>query len=108
MPDRAAQYWSDIIVACAAMLGGLVGLYRQWQRGEVKRVRAAWIVGELLTSAFAGLLAWLVCKHSGASFEVTAAACGIAGHMGGRAIAWAERAALRKAGAVLGDDGAGS
>lgn len=52
------------------------------------------LIGEWTVSAFAGLITALICTELHFSFYVTAAAAGIAGHMGGRAIALTERAAM--------------
>lgn len=52
------------------------------------------LIGEWTVSAFAGLITALFCSELQFSFYVTAAAAGIAGHMGGRAIALTERALL--------------
>ena len=47
--------------------------------------------GEILTSAFVGVITFLLCQSSGLSMEVTAALVGISGHMGTRALFILER-----------------
>jgi hypothetical protein len=56
------------------------------------------LVGEWTVSGFAGLLAAYICNEMGLSFGMTAAAAGIAGHMGGRAIYIIEQKMLSKIG----------
>ncbi len=48
------------------------------------------LVGEWTISGFAGVVTALVCASLGWDWYLTAAATGIAGHMGGRAIGLAE------------------
>lgn len=52
------------------------------------------LIGEWAVSAFAGIITAFVCYELQFSFYATAALAGIAGHMGGRAIALLEQAAL--------------
>lgn len=52
------------------------------------------LIGEWAVSAFAGIITAFVCYEMNLSFYATAALAGIAGHMGGRAIALIEQAAL--------------
>lgn len=58
------------------------------------------LVGEVLTSAFAGILTFWLCEASDINPLVTAALVGISGHMGSRAIyhmeTWAEARFPRK------------
>jgi hypothetical protein len=53
------------------------------------------LVGEWSISGFSGMVTAYICQSSGFSFYVTAAAAGIAGHMGGRLIFLMERALSR-------------
>lgn len=48
------------------------------------------LIGEWSISGFAGLITAYMCVYLGLSFPLTAAVTGIAGHMGGRAIALLE------------------
>ena len=52
------------------------------------------LVGEWTVSAFAGMITAFICYEMQFSFYVTAALAGVAGHMGGRAIALIEQAAV--------------
>jgi hypothetical protein len=79
-----------------ALLGGLVSWYAKVRKGEI----AAWsinqLIGELATSAFAGLLAFWLCESMSLAPLVTASLVGIAGHMGTRAIQGLENFAQKR------------
>lgn len=81
-----------------ALLGGLVSWYAKVRKGELAGASITQLIGELCTSAFAGLLTFWGCEAAGMSPLLTAALVGIAGHMGTRAIAWAEETAKRRFG----------
>lgn len=55
------------------------------------------LIGEWVISGFSGVATALICVNLNVSFELTAAASGIAGHMGGRAIAVLESLWLNRA-----------
>jgi hypothetical protein len=78
-----------------ALLGGIVSFYAKVMAGRVHAWNVFHLVGEMATSAFAGLLAFWLCEWSGTPPLLTAALVGISGHMGARAIsgfeAWAQR-----------------
>jgi len=78
-----------------ALLGGLVSWYAKVRSGTVRAWHISTLVGELATSAFAGLVAFWLCTAATVPPMVTAALVGVAGHMGTRAIVllehWAER-----------------
>lgn len=81
-----------------ALLGGAVNWYSKVRRGEIPLWSINHLVGELATSAFAGLLCFWICESAGLSPLVTAALAGIAGHMGARAITAFEEWATGKFG----------
>lgn len=81
-----------------ALLGGLVSWYAKVRKGDIQAASITQLIGELCTSAFAGLLTFWGCEAAGMSPLYTAALVGIAGHMGTRAIAWAEETAKRRFG----------
>lgn len=93
-----------------ALLGGLVSWLTKVRRGDAAAWNLMQLIGELATSAFAGLLAFWICEWSGAPALLGAALIGISGHMGTRAIQAFETFALRRWG-VAGEqqptDGAG-
>lgn len=79
-----------------ALLGGLVSWFARVRKGETQAWNLSQLIGELSTSAFAGLIAFWICEWSGAPALLGAALIGIAGHMGTRAISTFETFALRR------------
>lgn len=80
----------------AALLGGFVSWYAKVRRGELAGWNVMHLVGELATSAFAGLLCFWLCESAGTPQLVTISLVGISGHMGTRAISAFEQFAQRK------------
>jgi len=70
-----------------AILGGIVSWYGKVRSGAIQAVSVMQFVGEICTSAFAGLLAFWVAEWAGTPAMLQAALVGIAGHMGTKAIA---------------------
>lgn len=79
------------VVLMTAIFGGLVSWYGRVRKGELPQTSVMVLIGELCTSAFAGLLAFWVCELSGFPPLLTAAIIGISGHAGARSILWFER-----------------
>lgn len=79
-----------------ALLGGLVSFYAKVRKGEAQALNVMQLVGELTTSAFAGLLCFWLCELAGAPALLGACLVGAAGHMGARAIATFEAFALQR------------
>jgi hypothetical protein len=81
------------VIALAAA-GGVVSFLRKVREGHARAFNLAEFVGEVFTSAFAGVITFWLCEAAGFSGLITAALVGIAGHMGSRAIfafeKWAE------------------
>lgn len=86
-----------------SILGGLVSFSAKVRRGEVHKLSAMQLIGEISTSAFAGLLTFWFCEWLGISQLITASLVGIAGHLGAKGIAIAEDAAKRKFKQQLGE-----
>lgn len=82
------------VMLATALLGGLVSWWAKVRKGEVNGWQIHTLIGELCTSAFAGLLAFWLCEWAGTPQLLTVSLVGIAGHMGTRAIAafetWAQ------------------
>jgi hypothetical protein len=78
-----------------ALLGGLVSFYAKVKAGHIERWNVMHLIGELTTSAFAGLLCFWLAESAGLPQLLTICLVGVAGHMGARAIAlfeaWAQR-----------------
>lgn len=69
-----------------AILGGIVNFMRKLQQGHARAFNLVEFVGELVTSAFAGVITFWLCEHAGISQLMTAALVGVSGHMGSRAL----------------------
>jgi hypothetical protein len=89
--------WYGYILGIS-IFGGAVAWWRRVKRGEVATAHIRDLIGEIATSAFAGLLAFWVCESLGVPLIITAPIAGIAGHMGGRAIDLIETHLLKRAG----------
>lgn len=84
-----------------ALLGGFVNWWGQVRRGEIPLASISTLIGELCTSAFAGLLAFFICEWANFPQLLSAALTGICGHMGTRALAMFEDWATRKFGSLV-------
>lgn len=71
---------------CLAVWGGTVHYIVSIKKGIVKEFSISELVGEWTISGFAGLLVAFICTEQGFSWQITAVATGIAGHLGGPAI----------------------
>jgi hypothetical protein len=94
MSEKTPETWSAltwIAVIALALLGGAVQYWRKLQAIPSRAFRLAELAGEMATSAFAGVITALLCQYAGFSLYLTAALCGIAGHMGSRALMHLER-----------------
>ncbi len=88
------------LVLAVALLGGIVSFYSKVRAGSVAAWNVFHLIGEMATSAFAGLLAFWICAYVDLAPLLTAAIVGIAGHMGARAISAFERWAQKRAGSL--------
>lgn len=79
-----------------ALLGGLVSWYAKVRKGEAQAWNLTQLIGELSTSAFAGLLMFWLCELSNSPQLLTASLVGISGHMGTRAITALENFAMKR------------
>lgn len=73
-------------VFALAVLGGVVNFMRKLQEGHARAFNIIEFIGEIVTSAFAGVITFWLCENAGFSPLVTAAFVGVSGHMGSRAI----------------------
>lgn len=71
--------------------GGVVSFYRKMRDGRARPFNVMELVGEIFTSAFVGVITFLMCEAAGISSILTAAFVGISGHMGSRAIGMFEQ-----------------
>lgn len=98
MPEKDPSNYpliTYIWVTALAAWGGVVGYIRKVNVGDIPRYSLTEFVGEVVTSAFAGMMTFWLCEAAGIAPLVTAAMVGISGHMGSRAIyqieTWAQR-----------------
>ena len=69
-----------------AMLGGAASFVRRVRNGEAKYSNIIELIGELVVSAFAGLVTFFLCRTANFDEMLTAAFIAISGHMGTRVI----------------------
>lgn len=79
-----------------AILGGVVSWYAKVRRNEIPASSMFHLIGEVTTSAFAGMLTFFACEYVNFPQILTAALVGVSGHMGAKLISMAEDAAKRR------------
>lgn len=95
--DPTTYAWvTYVYVAGLAAWGGLVSWLRKRRAGEVRPFNFMELVGELVTSAFAGVITFWLCEYTATPPLITAALVGISGHMGSRAIFQLEKLVEKK------------
>lgn len=103
MPEKDPSNYSLITylwVLGLAALGGAVNFARKVKEGSARAFNITELVGELITSGFAGLLTFWLCEAADLNKLLSAVLIGISGHMGSRAIFRIEKWAEDKFGAV--------
>jgi hypothetical protein len=93
------QYFFFLAVA---LLGGFVSWFGKVRRGELAAASLMHLIGELSTSAMAGLLAFWVMQWLQTPDMLQAAIVGVAGHMGAKFITWLESVMKRRAELAMG------
>lgn len=83
-------------------MGGIVSFVRKIRSGEARPYNIMEFFGELVTSAFVGIITFYLCEHANIDQLMTAVLVGVSGHMGTRAIyifekMLSERLGVRKA-----------
>jgi len=73
-------------VFALAVLGGRRNFMRKLQEGHARAFNIIEFIGEIVTSAFAGVITFWLCEKADLSPLITAAFVGVSGHMGSRAI----------------------
>lgn len=104
MPEKDPTTYSLLTYAWIVVLsawGGTVNFLRKRRSGDARPFNIAELLGELVTSAFAGVLTFWLCEAAGMHPLICAALVGISGHMGSRAIFRLERWAESKFGGPL-------
>ena len=85
------SFWTYVWVLMLSAFGGLVNFSHKLQEGRTSPFRFTEFVGEIVTSAFAGLLTFWLCEAAGIDKLLSAVLIAISGHMGSRAIFRLER-----------------
>lgn len=81
-----------------ALLGGFVGWYNKVRAGVIPGWSINHLIGELCTSAFAGLITFWICEWANFAPLLTAAFTGVMGHMGTRGVSLLEEFASKRFG----------
>ena len=88
-------------VVILSIWGGVVSYVRKVQKGEVHKWSITELIGELVTSAFAGVLTFFICEWANLPPLLTAAFVGISGHMGSRGLFMLEKYLKSKFGKIV-------
>ena len=89
MPEKDPTSYSLLTylwVFGLSSLGGFISFINKLKKGHARAFNIAEFMGEIATSAFAGVITFWLCENSGISPLITAALVGVSGHMGSRAI----------------------
>lgn len=89
MPEKDPATYSFLTYLWVIFLagwGGVVNFLRKLKSGEVRAFNFTELVGEIVTSAFTGIITFFLCQNAGMHDLLTAALVGISGHMGSRAL----------------------
>lgn len=90
-------------ILAVALIGGFVSWLAKVRAGTLRGFNVLHLIGELATSAFAGLMMFWVCEWAGAPKLLTICLVGIFGHMGTRGIALLESWAEKRFGDLAGE-----
>jgi hypothetical protein len=85
-------------VTALSAWGGIVNWIRKRKSGETRPFNFTELVGEIFTSAFAGVMTFYLAEAAGLDTLITAALVGVSGHMGSRGIFLLEKAIAKKIG----------
>jgi len=101
MPEKdptSYQLLTYAWVMALASWGGLVNYIRKVKAGKAEKFSLMELVGEIVISAFTGVLTFWLCELVNFPDLLTAAFVGVSGHMGSRAIALMEDSFKKKMG----------
>lgn len=99
MPEKDPTTYSLLTYAWVFALsawGGIVSWIRKRNNGETRPFNLTEFIGEIITSAFAGIITFYLCESAQIAPVITAALVAVSGHMGTRAIYFAEQLLERK------------
>lgn len=89
MPEKdpnSYQLATYLWVFALSMLGGVASFFAKVKKGFTRWFNITELIGELVTSAFAGIVTFYLCEYANFHSLLTASLVGISGHMGSRAI----------------------
>lgn len=85
--DPSNYHWATYAwVAALSMWGGMVSFLRKYREGAVRPFNFTEFVGELVTSAFIGVITFWLCEWSETPRLLAAVMIAISGHMGSRGL----------------------
>lgn len=87
-------------VTALALWGGVVRYIQKLRAGETTRFNFTELVGELVISAFSGIITFYLCEAAELNTLITAGLVGISGHMGSRALFLVENTMKRRFGLI--------
>jgi hypothetical protein len=90
-PFDLALIGTYLWVVCVSVLGGCASFYQKVKAGQARWFNFSELVGELATSALAGIITYWLAQYANLNGWLTAAMIGIAGHMGSRALFMLEK-----------------
>ena len=105
MPEKDPSTYSAITylwVSGLAAWGGLVSWFRKRREGQTRPFNIVELVGELATSALAGVVTFWLCESAGMSGLLSAALIAISGHMGSRLLFALEKAVEARVNKIAG------
>lgn len=99
-----ADFFTYLWVFGLASLGGAASFVRRVRSGQAKYSNIVELIGELVVSAFAGLVTFFLCQSADFDDMLTAAFVAISGHMGTRIIFMFEAYLLKRFGINTNED----
>ena len=77
-------------------MGGVVAFMQKLKNGHARVFNFVEFIGEIVTSAFTGVITFYLCESAHLDRILTAALVGVAGHMGSRALYFIEHAVAKR------------
>jgi predicted CDP-diglyceride synthetase/phosphatidate cytidylyltransferase len=98
-PDKDPTTYALITYAWViglSAIGGLVSLVRRIREGKSQPHSVVEFIGEIMTSAFVGVITFYLCEAASVPGLMTAVMVAISGHMGTRALYMVENKVLKR------------
>lgn len=74
-----------------SVMGGVVSFMQKLKAGQTRAFNLAEFIGEIVTSGFVGILTFWLCEWANVDKMLSAVFVAVTGHMGSRALFFAER-----------------